>query len=367
MDQGKLNAAIINFLSRNKEVSSHILRSFDFQLCQKGDTAHIYLDYKSRRYKVNIPKNWIKELTIEQLSAVIEHEVSHAFLKHIQRRGNRHDRKWNLAIDLFINETSPFIKEHLKPILPNSPWLDTMPLKKDITDIKDYTAEELYDLLDLEESNLGKTTYNNLINNSEEEKEHNSIIKPVKSNNNNSSYCTPYFLNKRMKINKLIRNLINALLLSPSLIKKTNPIIKSRRFQKHIPLIKETNNLCIRPYVLVGIDGSGSLSMYSGFITYFTNYLSKLNIQFDLVFGDYEERLFIPHYQADKNAVVIGYKKSDLSFIKRRFIRKHYDSVIIFIDGTLPSDPKTPIDKTILCLKHNHKLFSKYKKFLIDF
>jgi len=50
-------------------------------------------------------RSFVEKLTIEECTGLIMHEVGHVAYQHINRRGDRHPKKWNMAGDYMINNT----------------------------------------------------------------------------------------------------------------------------------------------------------------------------------------------------------------------------------------------------------------------
>ncbi|MEO0271705.1 MAG: hypothetical protein ABIM30_01275 [candidate division WOR-3 bacterium] len=367
--KNKLDSAILAFIENNKITSTVLLKYFDFEPIKKN-TAYVYFDNKSNRYRICISEDWIDGLHNYQVAAIIEHEVSHALLRHLERKRTRDKRKWNIAADLFINETNPHIIKDLKDIFPDAVWLDTVTLKEDIQDINKYTVDQLYELL--EENEEPQPFDEHLLCKEDETnpKEMDVLEEMVqelgkcKRHNGEGISNVLLAINQKAKINHTIKRILNSL--SKTVYKKSNtPSPTHKRRSRRLPqyaFIKGRHKKTLMPYVLVGIDTSGSMYQHEQLIQNFLSSLKNYNIQYDLTLGDDNERLFIPQPPLTKKIELRGYGETNLSFIDRRFNKNNYDGVVIFTDGYLPNPPQTPQKKTILVLTEpTEDLFNGFK------
>ena len=104
--------------------------------------------------------DWIDTLTDSQIKGVLCHEVMHVALSHLARLGKKDMFMWNVACDMLINwmisiEGFELPKEGILPKYGSTyeiPFKDT----KLVVDVKDKTANEVYELLQKEaEANGG--------------------------------------------------------------------------------------------------------------------------------------------------------------------------------------------------------------------
>jgi predicted metal-dependent peptidase len=79
---------------------------------------------------------FVDDLALSELDAVMVHELLHAALLHIPRRGTRDPHLWNVAADIVVNgmiRSEPNLK------LPLQPCIDPA--------LEDYEVEEVYEIL----------------------------------------------------------------------------------------------------------------------------------------------------------------------------------------------------------------------------
>lgn len=95
-------------------------------------------------------KDFINKLTIEEIEGVIIHELLHLALLHLTRRGDRDRIKWNIAVDVCVNQ---IIKDNNFSIPKGAIISDKnnkvilfggTPFQQEIRDCNKKTAEEIY-------------------------------------------------------------------------------------------------------------------------------------------------------------------------------------------------------------------------------
>jgi predicted metal-dependent peptidase len=86
-------------------------------------------------YHIFVNPDWCSGLTVEEITGVFAHEVLHCVLGHIDRRGLRERRRWNVAVDHATN----LLLRDFRFTLPASGYCDVRYRGK--------TAEEIYDEL----------------------------------------------------------------------------------------------------------------------------------------------------------------------------------------------------------------------------
>jgi predicted metal-dependent peptidase len=87
-------------------------------------------------YYIYVDAGFCSQITEEELAAVIAHEILHCVLGHMDRRGVRDRRRWNVAIDYAVN----LLLVDAGFQLPKAGLLDR--------NFRGMTAEEIYDLLE---------------------------------------------------------------------------------------------------------------------------------------------------------------------------------------------------------------------------
>ena len=87
-------------------------------------------------YYIYVDPGFCNQITEEELTAVIAHEILHCVLGHMDRRGVRDRRSWNVAIDYAVN----LLLVDAGFQLPKNGLLDR--------NFRGMTAEEIYDSLE---------------------------------------------------------------------------------------------------------------------------------------------------------------------------------------------------------------------------
>lgn len=101
---------------------------------------------------------WIRDLTDEQLQGVLTHEVLHLAFMSMVRVDNREHELWNSATDLAINWV--LVQNNLelpKGLVPNSQGDFNSAIEGISINVKDKTAEQIYDELNKIAQNQSKT------------------------------------------------------------------------------------------------------------------------------------------------------------------------------------------------------------------
>jgi predicted metal-dependent peptidase len=114
---------------------SHYFLGLIYVECQEvetmGVTAKLVLYYNSE---------WVCSLaSAEVLATVLSHEVYHLDRKHIQRKGDREPRRWNISCDLSINH---HLKEQGRPLPERGAYIE------DLGFPPDKIPEEYYEMLE---------------------------------------------------------------------------------------------------------------------------------------------------------------------------------------------------------------------------
>ena len=86
--------------------------------------------------------DFLRDLEFEELMGVLAHEVLHAALLHVSRRGERHPRRWNIAADMVINE----MLADQDFALPGG-----VRVPEEKSEWKGKSVEEIYELIEWEE------------------------------------------------------------------------------------------------------------------------------------------------------------------------------------------------------------------------
>ena len=149
-----LDAALMDLLKQNKSLYKTLIDKFTFGVSDKVPTASVTWDKNKKQFEVMVNRKLERELTVNQIKAMLIHEISHVFMLHLFRVGNMRMNKFNVAADLIINEGSHEIRRELRPLFPNAVWIDTVKLKGPLPENReDWTAELVYELLEDAEDN----------------------------------------------------------------------------------------------------------------------------------------------------------------------------------------------------------------------
>lgn len=147
----KISNAICMLLSHQPGVG-FILLQFDFAPSHDVPIMGVCLKEYSTRINCVYNPNEIANLTVEEIVAVLQHEVAHAMQCHCQRRADRDPELWNIACDMVVNGKKSKPRIGLKtasqdfPIIPYRESLIWIPEEMN----ENQTAEEYYTWLDVQ-------------------------------------------------------------------------------------------------------------------------------------------------------------------------------------------------------------------------
>lgn len=361
-----LDAALVDLLKQNKSLYKTIINKFTFGVSDKVPTASVAWDKSKRQFEVVVNCRLERELTVDQIKAMLIHEISHVFMLHLFRVGNMNVRKFNVAADLIINEGSYEIQKELKPLFPNAVWVDTVRLKGPLPENREeWTAELVYELLEDAKDNWDD--HDRLCELDPEVMDEvrdmvESMGQRSVTGDGGGSFV---YVFKALRQRERETATINCILRSFSSTFKTK---SSNKFPSWLRKNRKLPNLPVQgklnktpmPHLIIGVDISGSMLDHLPLIDRFLSSLNKLNATFDLSIGDESERVFLSYHELKKTNFRIPKVEdvgggTNLNFVADRFNSGGYNGTILFTDGIL-SFPNLPDNKTIVVLTENTKV-----------
>lgn len=91
---------------------------------------------------------FLEEISDRELDFVMMHEVLHVALRHCMRRGERDGERFNIACDIVVNSNILFSKNMDARAITLEKYGESMHLAPDGKEGYEYTAEQVYEMLD---------------------------------------------------------------------------------------------------------------------------------------------------------------------------------------------------------------------------
>lgn len=374
MEQEKLDEAIINLMKYNPMTAQILPKFFTFAAKDDCDTAYLAWDKSSNRFLVAVSNKLLKSLNTHAITAVLLHEISHAFLLYLVRAKGKNRRKMNIAADLIINETNPYIKRHLKTVFPNAVWASTVPLKSGAvlpSKISEWTTELIYGMIEDDKNFDGFDEHRECEGEEELEGEAEELSRKLGGGQwgSGGEFEGVLRIMRRWErdqrtINRILRQFSTTF--HKKTPTKTSSWLRKNRKLPNLPIPgKRPYNKV--PHVLIGVDMSGSMYDFKTLIERFISSLPRLNATFDVVMGDTAEKVFQSYKTLEKNNFTLpdvqnAWGGTKLQFILERYDKGSYDGILVFTDGILEW-PEFPKEKSIIIL--TEKTNTPFKKTVI--
>lgn len=374
MEKEKLDEAILNLMKHNPMTAQILPKHFTFAAKDDCDTAYLTWEKNSNRFLVVVSNKLLKSLNTEGITAVLMHEISHAFLLYLVRAEGKNRRKMNIAADLIINETNPYIKRHLQTVFPKAVWRSTVPLKSGAelpSKMSDWTTELIYEMIEDDKNFDGFDEHWEFEGEEGLEGEAEELSRKLGGGQwgNGGEFEGVLRLVRRRErdqgtINKLLRQFSTTFYKKTPT--KTSSWLRKNRKLPNLPIPgKRPYNKV--PHILIGVDVSGSMYSFKSLIERFISSLPRFNATFDVVMGDTAEKVFQSYKTLEKNNFTLpdvqnAWGGTELQFILERYNKGNYDGILVFTDGDLEW-PEFPKEKTIVAL--TEKTNTPFKKTVI--